>query len=109
MRKSYLFILTGILLFILFTGCQKEFSSEGGGAVPVPTDTTKTYTVDDATQVTASVSGVVLDEYNKPFAGATVRCGSQSMVTNTMGTFFFKNISISKNNGSVTVTKSSYF
>ena len=112
MRKSYLFILTGLLLFILFAGCQKEFSYEGGGAVivppPPPTDTT-TYPVDDATKVTASVNGVVLDENNKPFAGATVSCGGQSIVTNSMGIFFFKNISISKNNGSVTVTKNGYF
>lgn len=108
MRHALLFTLTSILFFILFTGCQKEvfdssyFDNNGQ-------DTTTHYVVDDATQVTASVSGVVLDENNRPFPGATVRCGSQTLVTNSMGIFFFKNIAVSKNNGSVIVTKDGYF
>ena len=110
MRKLILSILSGITFSFLFSACQKEvkdptFNPGGGGGGG--TDTT--YVVDDATQVTASVNGVVLDENNRPFAGATVRCGNQTMVTNTMCIFFFKNISVSKNNGSVTVTKDGYF
>ena len=108
MKKGCLLILAGILSFIFILSCQKEYSYEGG-AVTTPTPKDTMYTVDDATQVTASVNGVVLDENNNPFPGATVRCGTQTMVTNILGVFFFKNISISKNNGSVTVTKSGYF
>ena len=108
MRNACLFTLTVILSFLLFTSCEKELSNEGG-FIPVKDSTATTYTVDDATQVTATVNGVVLDENSKPFPGATVRCGSQSMVTNSMGIFFFKNISVSKNNGSVSVSKNGYF
>ena len=106
MRKAFFFILAGILFFIFFTGCQKEVFDQ---SYFDNIDTTTHYIVDDATQVTASVNGVVLDENNLPFAGATVSCGNQSMVTGAMGVFFFKNISVSKNNGSVTVSKAGYF
>ncbi len=111
MRKAFLFTALGILFFIFFNSCQKDFSYENDGTivVPNPLDSIVNYTVDDTTQVIASVNGVVLDEYGKPFLGATVNCGNQSIVTNAMGIFFFKNISMSKNNGSVTVTKSGYF
>ena len=111
MRKSLLFTLTGILFFLFFTACQKEvfdqsyFDNNNNG-----TDTTTNYVVDDATQVTASsLNGVVLDENNRPFQGVTVRSGNQSTVTDAMGVFFFKNIPVSKNNASVTVTKDGYF
>jgi hypothetical protein len=107
MRKASLLALTSALFFILFSGCQKELSFSGPSTEnESPSDIIN---VDDATQVTATVSGVVLDENNMPFPGATVRCGTQSMVTNAMGIFFFKNISVSKNNGSLTVSKAGYF
>lgn len=109
MKKTYPFILVRILPFILFIGCTKEFSNESGISITPVADSPVSYTVDDATKVTASVNGVVLDENNSPFSGATVRCGSQSIVTNSMGVFFFKNISVSKSNGSVTVSKNGYF
>ena len=105
MRKLFFFTLVGILFFI--AGCQKEVFD---ASYFNPKDSTIVYTVDDATQVTASsLNGVVLDENNLPFPGATVQCGSQSMVTDAMGVFFFKNISVSKNNGSITVSKTGYF
>ncbi|MEO6488375.1 MAG: hypothetical protein ABIO04_00425 [Ferruginibacter sp.] len=105
MRNASIFIITSVLFFFLFIGCQKDIIDPG----PAGTDTTSHYNVDDAIQVTASLNGVVLDENNIPSQGATVSCGSQSVVTNSMGVFFFKNISISKNNGSVTVIKNGYF
>ncbi|MEO7483512.1 MAG: hypothetical protein ABIT81_07105 [Ferruginibacter sp.] len=106
MRSALPFIVAAILFFVLFTGCQKEvfYGTPGSGQ-----DTTVTYKVDDAIQVIASVNGVVLDENNIPSPGATVRCGSQTVVTNSMGIFFFKNFSVSKNNGSITVSKNGYF
>jgi hypothetical protein len=94
------------LVFIFISGCQKEVFDSTFNSNP---DSTAHYDVDDATQVTASINGVVLDENNRPFPGATVSCGSESMETNSMGIFFFRNISVSKNNGSITVTKNGYF
>jgi len=75
----------------------------------ISTGTNPSTPVDDATQVTASVSGIVLDESNVPVAGAVVTSGIASTVTNSLGMFSFNNILLSKNNGSVTVTKTGYF
>jgi len=65
--------------------------------------------VDDATQVIANVSGIVLDENNVPVAGASVSSNTATATTNAFGMFYLGNISLSKNNGSVTVTKTGYY
>ncbi len=105
MRYALQFIVA-VAAFFIFTGCQKEVFY----TLPVPgQDSSVTYNVDDAIQVTASLNGVVLDENNLPFQGATVRCGNQTVLTNSMGIFFFKNFPVSKNNASVTVSKAGYF
>ncbi|MEO6406998.1 MAG: hypothetical protein ABIY51_07520 [Ferruginibacter sp.] len=106
MRTTLPIIVAIISFFVIFTGCQKEISYSTTGIVK---DSTINYKVDDALQVIASVNGVVLDENNLPSPGATVRCGNQTMVTNSMGIFFFKNVSVSKNNGSITISKNGYF
>lgn len=106
MKSALKLIVSAVIFYILFSGCQKEVID--ASYFPGP-DTTTHYIVDDATQVTASVTGVVLDENGNPFPGAAVNCGSQSTTSNQMGVFFFKNIPVSKNNGSVKVSKSGYF
>ncbi len=65
--------------------------------------------VNDVAQVTASVSGIVLDESNSPIANAVVTSGVATTTTNTNGMFIFQNISLSKENGNVTVVKAGYF
>jgi hypothetical protein len=65
--------------------------------------------VNDLLQVIASVSGIVLDESNAPIANAEVTSGAAITTTNTNGMFIFQNISLSKENGNVTVTKAGYF
>jgi hypothetical protein len=65
--------------------------------------------VDDITQVQAGVSGMVIDEKGLPVSGALVRCGAITTTTDRYGAFLFNNISLSKNNGSVSVEKSGYF
>lgn len=108
MRNALLFISTVTLLFLLFTRCQKEFVVTNPPLV-IDTTVNNNNNTDDQIQVLASVNGVVLDENNLPTQGVTVKCGSQTAVTNSTGIFFFKNLLVSKNNGSITVSKSGYF
>ena len=103
LRKATALLLASASFLVLFNGCKKTEEQPPVVAGPI------TNPVDDATQVTASVTGVVLDENGAPLAAATVRCGNQSTTTNATGTFFFRNIQVSKNNASVSVTKSGYF
>lgn len=105
MRCNLLLVLSTIVFLFVFTSCQKEISYTD----PNIQDSVVNVSVDDGVKVTASVNGVITDENGDPVSGAIVKCGSQSVTTNTFGTFYFKNIAISKNNGSVVVNKSGYF
>jgi hypothetical protein len=94
-----------VLVLFFSTSCKRT-------EIPVTPDPTPTNptggVVNDATQVTASVSGIVLDETNAPIANAVVTSGTASTTTNTNGMFIFQNISLSKENGNVTVVKAGY-
>jgi hypothetical protein len=109
MKNKLLLALISLCCVLFIASCQKEVSP--GGSQPTPTDPTlpPPNTVDDSTQVIASVNGVILDENELPLTGATVRCGNRTTTTNTMGIFFFRNIPVSKNNGSVSVSMNGYF
>ncbi len=109
MRKNFISaILLLSALFLVFTiGCKRESVLENP-IIPVPPTTTP-IAVNDLTQVTASVSGIVLDESNAPIASAVVTSGAATTTTNSNGMFIFQNISLSKENGSVTVVKAGYF
>jgi hypothetical protein len=87
------------LLIILALSCKKNNTPTPSPIVPV----------DDVTQVVASVSGIVLDETNNPIQGAIVTSGTSNTITNAFGTFNFHNISLSKNNGSITAIKAGFF
>ena len=88
-------------MLTIFTGCKKnDLTPEP--VVPQPQ-------TNDATLVTASVSGIVLDETNIPIQGAVVTSASATATTNIFGMFNFNNISLSENNGNVTVTKAGFF
>jgi hypothetical protein len=109
MRKNFLcklltIVAVSVLIFTL--GCKRT-------EIPVTPDPTPTNpiggVVNDAAQVTASVSGIVLDETNAPIANAVVTSGTATTTTNTNGMFIFQNISLSKENGNVTVVKAGYF
>lgn len=93
--------IASVVVFI--TGCKPN------DVIPVTPDPIVVVPVDDVTQVFANVSGIVLDESNAPVAGAVVTSGTATAVTNAIGMFSLVNISLSKNNGSVTVTKPGYF
>jgi hypothetical protein len=111
MSKRFLINTTGLLsLFILLltAGCKHE-EDIANTSVPVTPGAATGTPVNDFLQVTASVSGIVLDESNVPVANALVTSGTATTTTNTNGMFIFSNISLSKENGSVTVVKAGYF
>jgi hypothetical protein len=96
-------VCTLCLVFILAAGCKKNITDPGPPTPPpTPTD------IDQAT-VNASVRGIVVDDKNIPVYGATVTSGTQTTTTDHLGQFYFKNITLSKNNGYVKVSKAGYF
>jgi hypothetical protein len=102
--STLLLATTLILFFAVQTGCKKN------DAIKDTSPVLETPTIaDDAVKVTATVTGSVIDENNKPVAGAAVTAANASTTTDAMGNFVFKNINISAANGFVTVNKSGYF
>jgi hypothetical protein len=103
LRKA---IALAAIILIITTGCKRT-------EIPATPDTIPTNPVggpvNDAAQVTASVSGIVLDESNAPIANAVVTSGAATTTTNSNGMFIFQNISLSKENGSITAVKAGYF
>lgn len=91
-----------ILFFsvVIFPGCQREVDLPGSVTGPGVNDTEK---------VTGGVNGIVVDENNLPVSGATVTSGTASTTTDRYGAFRFSNISLSKANGTVKVTRPGYF
>lgn len=89
-------------LILLISSCQRHDMLQ-------PLSTDPLGPVNDLIQVTANVTGVVLDENNTPLAGATVTSGAATTTTNNLGIFYLGNISLSKSNGSVIVTKAGYY
>lgn len=104
MKRFYKKILLVLLISAAFTGCKRPDEIAPGN----PT-TPSGSPVNDLTQVTAEVSGIVLDENKAPVANATVTSGAATTITNANGMFIFKSVSLSKEDGSVTVVKTGYF
>lgn len=103
MKLTYSFNrLLALFLMLALVSCQREI------VLPVG-PTTPTDVVNDNITVVAGVRGTVIDEAGRPVSGALVTCGVQTQSTDRYGTFSFKNISLSKANGSVKVVKSGYF
>ncbi len=104
LRKQLSFAI--VFLLVISMGCKRTQIE----VVPDPAPTPGVIVpVNDAPQVTASVSGIVLDESNAPIASAVVTSGTATTTTNSNGMFILNNISLSKENGSVTVVKAGYF
>jgi hypothetical protein len=97
--KSLLKLLGVVVVFLLIQSCRRN------DVAPPTTDPT----VDDTETVTASISGVVVNENDVPVSGATVKLGSTTITTNAYGVFRFNNAVMSKNNAHIKVTKSGYF
>ncbi len=92
------YILAGLcFLTIAISSCRKNDT--------LPTNET----VDDATTVTATIKGVVVNENEVPVIGATVTLGNNTVTTNATGAFEFRNKTMSANNAHIKVAKSGYF
>ncbi len=93
-------ILSLLLLFaIVQTNCRKN-------------DTTtppENETVNDAATITSSIKGVIVNENEMPVMGAIVTLGGNTVTTNALGAFEFRNKSMSQNNAHVKVEKQGYF
>jgi hypothetical protein len=106
MKKSLLspagvsFLLLSLVVF-LSVGCQRDLDDPAGGDSANP--------VNDNEMVTGSVTGIVVDENNRPVVGAAVASGASTTTTDRYGSFSFTNISLSKTNGKVKVTRAGYF
>lgn len=84
------------------TACQREIDGPGGGSPVSPG-------VNDNEMVTGGVTGIVVDENDRPVSGATVISGTNSTTTDRYGSFRFRNISLSKANGTVKIIHNGYF
>ena len=89
------------ITFFLFSGCRKELSFSGN---PLPGSG-----VNDNIMVTGGINGTVVDESNRPVVGATVSSGVNTAITDRYGAFRFRNISLSKSNGTVKVIRQGYY
>ncbi len=87
---------TLLLLSFLFFGCQKEFSFESGGNIPVITNGT-------------TVEGRVTDESGMPIYGAAVRAGNRLSQTDKNGMFKIEGAVYTTAETFITVTKGGYF
>jgi hypothetical protein len=104
MKTNYAKIIYALLFCITtITSCKQNEMDYQEQINPTPGP------VNDAAQVTASISGIIIDENNTPIANATVTSGSAIATTNASGVFVFQNISVSKENGNVTAVKAGYF
>src|SRR5688572_14351238 len=105
-KRYYLAAIIPALVFsyvlCILTGCQREL--DGGPGIG-----TTTPGVNDNITVTAGMRGTVIDENGKPVIGATVTSGAQATTTDRYGAFRFSNISMSRANAYVKVTKTGYF
>jgi hypothetical protein len=100
LNRLFLLVLSaGLFLF----SCQREIKWPDQPALP------NEPAVNDAERVTGGVNGIVVNENNQPLAGVTVRSGTNTTTTDRYGVFQFRNIQLSKANGTVSVEKNGYF
>ncbi len=96
MKNLLFFIFLGILTF---AACKKEnfetFTPHTGGF--------------DSKTITASFSGIIVDENEKGLADVTVTQGNQSTTTDKNGIFFFNKISATNTKAYFKANKTGYF
>jgi uncharacterized protein YcfL len=94
-----LFILV-LSLFLFSSGCKKNDN---------PKKSNRQAVVFNDVTVIASLQGKVTDENNSPANNVIVKTGNNSTTTGVNGIFYFKNIELGKNAGTVSVEKTGYF
>jgi hypothetical protein len=97
-------LLASLFISIFLLSCQKEVKTDdpgtGGGG---------TGTVVNPTPVQGTVTGKVVDNNNNAVAGATVKAGSNTTITDNRGLFRLNNVQLDKYAALVTVEKSGFF
>lgn len=99
MKKLY-WLLTVIVLSVLFFQCQKELHYAGGP------DTGVSVAPDP---INASLQGNITDENDQPAAGVTVTAGTVAAITDANGYFRFTDATLDKNTTLVTAAKDGYY
>ena len=96
-------LLASLFISILFLSCQKEVKPDNLPSAGGPGTTV------NPTPITGTVTGKVVDNNNNAVAGATVKAGSNTTITDNRGLFRFNNIQLDKYASLVTVEKSGFF
>ena len=96
-------LLAVLFISISFLSCQKEVKPDN------PPGVGGSGTTVGPTPVTGTVTGKVVDNNNIAVAGAIVKAGSHTTITDNRGLFRFNNIQLDKYASLVTVEKSGFF
>jgi hypothetical protein len=97
MKKVFLYSLFAMGSMQLWQACQKDLSGEGSPNII------------NNTPVSASVTGQILDDQNKPLQGALITAGTATATTNVNGEFTINNTSLNRNAGVIKVAKAGFF
>lgn len=103
MKKISTVLMKCFATVLLFTACKKNQSNEDYHETDDPV--TPVFTE----KVNASVSGFIMDEQNKPVAGAAIAAGTVIVNTDEYGYFKIAAASLTKNIGLVKVSKQGFF
>ncbi|HEX6432501.1 MAG TPA: hypothetical protein VF008_32630 [Niastella sp.] len=106
-KYSSPFVICFLAIALLFS-CKKT-ATDDVTAQPDPPTIPEIPVVPKVENVSATVSGRVLDDMNKPLKGATVTAGAASTTTDINGAFSFNNITLNKNAGFIKVEKTGFF
>jgi hypothetical protein len=94
-----------ILPVCLSTACNKSTTNYN---IPDPGVTPVKSPISDK-QVSSAIQGVILDESNKPLAGASVKSGEAMATTDANGYFLFPKVNVREMAAVLTVQKTGYF
>lgn len=101
-KNKIVFILLSVMLFAS-AACRKNFSDEKYTEIANPV------TPDLTVKVNTTVAGFIIDESNKPVAGAQVSAGNKQSATDEYGYFRISNVSLPKTAGFVKISKAGYY
>lgn len=111
MKIKHLFNIAVIMAIVLSaSSCKKEEATPEPGSTNTPNPPTTTSTpIGSGTNITSSIGGTVLDQFNLPVENALVSIGSSTTYTNALGQFIINNVSVDSDRAYVKVEKAGYF
>ncbi len=99
MKKSIQFLFLSLIIILTFN-CQKELSGVNNRIDQSPRATLP---------ITATLQGTITNETGTPAAGASIRVGNKTTITDAKGYFRITNASLDKNASVVTAEMPGYF